>query len=149
MAEEVEPAESVPVAVESVAVEPVGGEPGDVDEVEDGEPEVAVETKPVAVEPEIAVVPAAAPVPDDDLQRIEGIGPRMSGALVAAGIRTYTQLAAADEVAIRAAIEAAGLRFAPSLTTWARQARLLADGDEDGFADLTRRLVAGRDVGRV
>jgi hypothetical protein len=32
--------------------------------------------------------------------------------------------------------------------TWARQARLLADGDEEGFADLRRRLVAGRDTGR-
>jgi predicted flap endonuclease-1-like 5' DNA nuclease len=94
-------------------------------------------------------VNAAAGVPDDDLKRIEGIGPRMSAALVAAGIRTYKQLGEADEATIRAAIQAAGLRFAPSLTTWARQARLLADGDEAGFTDLTRRLVAGRDVGRV
>jgi hypothetical protein len=40
------------------------------------------------------------------------------------------------------------MRFAPSLTTWSRQAQLLADGDEAGFAALTRRLVAGREVGR-
>ncbi len=100
--------------------------------------------------------PVAAPVvvpaqgkPIDDLQRIEGIGPKMSGALVAAGIRTYVQLAESDEETLRTAIEAAGLTFAPSLVTWARQARLLADGDEAAFADLTRRLVAGRDVGRL
>ncbi len=99
------------------------------------------------VEPVVAVVPAQAG-PPDDLQRIEGIGPKMSGALVAAGIRTYAQLAGSDEATLRAAIEAAGLNFAPSLVTWARQARLLADGDEAGFEDLTRRLVAGRDVGR-
>ena len=74
---------------------------------------------------------------------------KMSGALVAAGIRSYQQLAAADEATLRAAIEAAGLSFAPSLVTWARQAQLLADGDEAGFEDLTRRLVAGRDVGRL
>jgi predicted flap endonuclease-1-like 5' DNA nuclease len=73
----------------------------------------------------------------------------MSGALVAAGIRTYAQLADADVDTLRAAIEAAGLRFAPSIVTWARQARHLADGDEEGFADLTRRLVAGRDTGRA
>jgi predicted flap endonuclease-1-like 5' DNA nuclease len=85
----------------------------------------------------------------DDLERIEGIGPRMAGALRQAGIHTYHELAASDEQRLRAAIEAAGLRFAPSLTTWARQARLLADGDETGFADLARRLVAGRDVGRA
>lgn len=87
--------------------------------------------------------------PAEDLQRIEGIGPKMSAALVAAGIRSYRQLAGSDETRLRDAIEAAGLNFAPSLVTWARQARLLADGDEEGFADLTRRLVAGRDEGRV
>jgi predicted flap endonuclease-1-like 5' DNA nuclease len=72
----------------------------------------------------------------------------MAGALNAAGITTYEGLAASDEVTVRAAISAAGLRFAPSLVTWPRQARLLADSDEAGFADLTRRLVGGRDTGR-
>jgi predicted flap endonuclease-1-like 5' DNA nuclease len=89
------------------------------------------------------------PVAPEDLQRIEGIGPGMSGALHAAGIRTFRQLADADEATIRTAVEAAGLTFVPSLTTWPQQARLLADGDEDGFADLARRLVAGRDLGRA
>ncbi len=130
------------------------------------------EAEPAEAEPEVEVVPesaAATPAPpepaaeaetvpepvavaveerDDDLERIEGIGPKMAGALRQAGIRTYTDLAGADEATLRTAIEAARLRFAPSLTTWSRQARLLADGDEDGFADLVRRLVAGRDVGR-
>jgi predicted flap endonuclease-1-like 5' DNA nuclease len=85
---------------------------------------------------------------DDELERVEGIGPKMAGALRQAGIRSYARLATADEAALRAALGHAGLRFAPSLPTWSRQARLLADGDEDGFADLVRRLVAGRDVGR-
>jgi predicted flap endonuclease-1-like 5' DNA nuclease len=92
---------------------------------------------------------AAGPTPDDELERIEGIGPRMAGALRTAGIRTYAALAGADDATLRTAIENAGLSFAPSLVTWARQARLLADGDEDGFAELTRRLVAGRDTGRM
>ena len=96
----------------------------------------------------IPAVAAADDVEPDNLQRIEGIGPQMSAALNGAGIRTYQQLANASEAALRNAIEAAGLRFAPSLVTWSRQARLLAEGDEDGFADLTRRLVAGRDTGR-
>jgi predicted flap endonuclease-1-like 5' DNA nuclease len=101
----------------------------------------------------VGVVPAqAAPVEDvqpDDLKRIEGIGPKMSAALIAAGIRTYRQLADADVDTLRAAIQAAGLRFAPSIVTWSRQARHLAEQDEEGFADLTRRLVAGRDTGRA
>lgn len=82
----------------------------------------------------------------DDLERIEGIGPKMAAALHAAGIHTFGQLAEADDEARRAAIEAAGLTFAPSLVTWGRQARLLADGDEAGFLELTERLVAGRDA---
>lgn len=85
---------------------------------------------------------------DDDLERIEGIGPKMAGALRQAGLRSFRQLADADEAKLRKAIEDAGFSFAPSLTTWSRQARLLADRDEEGFADLVRRLVAGRDVAR-
>lgn len=85
----------------------------------------------------------------DELERIEGIGPKMASALRAAGIRTFRQLAEADDDTRRAAIEAAGLTFAPSLITWGRQARLLADGDEAGFAELTELLVAGRDTGRA
>jgi len=123
------------------------------------DPEDAVEAAP-AEEAAAAAEEAAAPaeeaaVPaseegerDDELERVEGIGPRMAGALRKAGIRSYARLADADETALRAALESAGLKFAPSLATWSRQARLLADGDEEGFADLVRRLVAGRDVGR-
>jgi len=86
---------------------------------------------------------------DDDLERIEGIGPQMSAALKSAGIRTYRSLAASSDARLRSAISEHGLTFAPSIVTWSRQAQLLADGDEEGFADLTRRLVAGRDEGRA
>jgi predicted flap endonuclease-1-like 5' DNA nuclease len=105
---------------------------------------------PLPPAPVMKLPPAdiAATEPAEDLERIEGIGPQMARALADAGIRTYAQLAAADEATLRRAIDARGLRFAPSMGTWARQAQLLADGDEEGFADLTRRLVAGRDEGR-
>jgi predicted flap endonuclease-1-like 5' DNA nuclease len=97
----------------------------------------------VSVPAQAAPLPAP-PTPPDDLARIEGIGPRFAGALIAAGIRTFGQLADADEATLRKALTDAGLRFAPSLPTWPAQARLLADGDEDGFAELTARLIAGR-----
>ena len=100
------------------------------------------------VDDELAAIEAAAAEPAiDDLARIEGIGPKFAAALVDAGIRTYDQLASADSATLIAAIRAKGLSFAPSLPTWSQQARLLADGDEDGFAALTARLVAGRDIG--
>jgi large subunit ribosomal protein L4 len=80
----------------------------------------------------------------DDLKRIEGIGPKINDALIAAGITTFAELENTNEDALKAALETANLRFAPSLGTWAEQAGFLARGDEAGFAALTERLVAGR-----
>lgn len=145
----VEPAPAPVVVAEPVVVPEPAVEAEEEPVVEPVVP-AAVESAPVEIQ-RIASVPAQAPAsaPDDELERIEGIGPKMAGALKKAGIRTYAELAESTEDSLRAAIEANGLRFAPSLVTWARQARLLADGDEDGFAELTRRLVAGRDEGRA
>jgi predicted flap endonuclease-1-like 5' DNA nuclease len=84
------------------------------------------------------------PAPADDLERVEGIGPRIGTALREAGIVTFRQLAEAELTTLQTALEKAGLRFAPSLPTWSRQAELLANGDEDAFAELADRLVTGR-----
>ncbi|MEV1286319.1 helix-hairpin-helix domain-containing protein [Micromonospora sp. NPDC049679] len=67
----------------------------------------------------------------DDLRRIAGIGPKIVLALNGAGIRTYAQLAATDETALRAILRSAGLRLAPTVATWPQQARNLADRDGD------------------
>jgi 3',5'-cyclic-AMP phosphodiesterase len=97
------------------------------------------EAKVMGIEP----VSAAPGVPDD-LQRIEGIGPKISDALGVAGIDTFAKLEQANEDELRIALEHSGLRFAPSLSTWAEQAGFLSRGDEDGFKALTDSLVAGR-----
>lgn len=81
---------------------------------------------------------------DDDLRRIEGIGPKMASALKAAGINTFRKLAQADEAALRAAIEAAGMNLAPSIETWSEQAQYAAQGDWDGLQAFQDTLVAGR-----
>ena len=81
----------------------------------------------------------------DDLTRIEGIGPKMSQALQDAGIHTFAQLAATEEDTLRAAIEAAGMRLAPSIPTWSRQAEFAMQGDWDGLASYQDQLVAGRE----
>jgi predicted flap endonuclease-1-like 5' DNA nuclease len=130
------------------APEPVTAQPEAVPVAVNAEAASAARLETAAAQPVAAAVATLEPAVPDDLERIEGIGPKMAGALAQAGIRTYTQLAAADEATLRQAIESQGMRFAPSLVTWGRQAQLLADGDEEGFADLTRRLVAGRDEGR-
>jgi ribosomal protein L30 len=82
----------------------------------------------------------------DNLTLIEGIGPKMSNALVAAGIDTFAKLAEADEDTLRAAINAAGLKLAPSLKTWASQAKYAAAGDLDGLKRYQDELVGGRKV---
>jgi hypothetical protein len=78
----------------------------------------------------------------DDLRRIEGIGPKISAVLAAAGFRTYRQLAEADDGTITAALAAGKLRIAPGRSTWPEQARFLADGDDEGFAKLKAELKA-------
>jgi predicted flap endonuclease-1-like 5' DNA nuclease len=82
----------------------------------------------------------------DDLERIEGIGPRISASLQAAGIRTFARLAVASEERLRDALARAGLNVAPSLPTWSQQARFLAMGDEASFRHLVDQLIAGREV---
>ncbi|HEX2620694.1 MAG TPA: ATP synthase F1 subunit gamma, partial [Phototrophicaceae bacterium] len=54
----------------------------------------------------------------DNLTKIEGIGPKMSAALVAAGIDTFEKLAEMGEASLRSAIEAAGMKFSPTLPSW-------------------------------
>lgn len=88
--------------------------------------------------------PADAPAQEDDLTVIEGIGRKMSAALKAAGITTYAAVAEADEATLRAAIEAAGMRFSPSLTTWSEQAAYASRGDWDGLAEFKSTLISGR-----
>jgi hypothetical protein len=80
----------------------------------------------------------------DDLARLEGIGPKMAAALVAAGIDSFDKLAHASEDEIRAAITAGGLRFAPTLPTWPMQAAYAAKGDWEALAAYQKTLVSGR-----
>ena len=98
---------------------------------------------PAAVYPP-PVEAAAEPEQPDDLTVIEGIGPKMSAALVAAGIATFARLAQASQTELEAAITAAGMRFAPSMATWAEQAAFAARGDWDGLKAYQETLTAGR-----
>ena len=114
------------------------------------EPVAAIEsTRPAEQTPVVdagggvGVDPSAGP---DDLTVVEGIGKKMSAALVAAEINTFAKLAAATEDDIRAAIKAAGMRLAPSIPTWSKQAGFAARGDWDGLQAYQSTLVGGREV---
>ena len=64
-----------------------------------------------------APVVLAAP---DDLTRISGIGPKISGVLAEAGITTFAQLAGSGTDRLRRILDAAGIRATPD--TWPAQA---------------------------
>ena len=91
-----------------------------------------------------ADVPAIAAKPDD-LEVIEGIGPKIAAILAKGGITTFQQLADASVDTLKGLLIAAGSRFAShDPTTWGEQAKLAAAGDWDGFKKLTDELVAGK-----
>lgn len=88
----------------------------------------------------------AAPAAPDDLIVIEGIGPRTSTIVTAAGITTFAQLADADVAHLRAALADAGIHTVDP-STWPDQARLAADGRWDELKELQGRIKHGRMVG--
>lgn len=96
-------------------------------------------------EAETKTQPPPAP---DDLKRIEGIGPKISSVLQAAGIATFAQLAVADVDRLRRILEEENpnlLRLADP-TTWPQQAGLAAAGDWEALEALQDELKGGRRV---
>lgn len=109
-------------------------------------PQAAPVPAPVMSAPAEAA-PASEPGKPDDLTTVEGIGPKISAALIAAGIDSFTKLSKASDHELRAAIEAAHIRLAPGLSTWAEQATYLLHGDKEGFETLKATLKSGRRAG--
>ena len=95
-----------------------------------------------------ATVPVAATLPTnsgkDDIEIIEGIGPKIAQVLIANGISTFAQLADANADDMSAMLKASGGRFSlANPASWAEQAALLRDGKMDEFKKLTDELVGG------
>jgi large subunit ribosomal protein L21 len=83
------------------------------------------------------------PIVPDDLEIIEGIGPKIAGILTAAGIETFAQLAETPVSKITSILNAAGLRLFDA-GTWAEQAKLAAAGKMDDLRRLQESLKGGR-----
>ncbi len=79
----------------------------------------------------------------DDLTKIEGIGPKVSKTLIAAGISTFEALSNTTVEDIQKTLTDAGLRMMDA-TTWPQQAKLAAQGDWDGLKKLQDDLSGGR-----
>jgi predicted flap endonuclease-1-like 5' DNA nuclease len=109
---------------------------------------VLAETLPVAEDPAVVEEPEVAETPAkaDDLELIEGIGPKIAAVLMAAGIVTFADLAAADTSRLAEILEQEpNLRLADS-GTWPEQAALAAAGKWDEFKVLAEQLKGGRRV---
>ena len=103
------------------------GEPASLEQVEGEDVELEGDLEPDA----------------DDLTVIEGIGPRVSELLAAAGIKRYAQLAIADQGQLDEIVERAGLRMIET-SSWPDQAQLAMQGRWDELDVLKDQLHGGR-----
>ena len=131
-------------------------QPIEKEKAEADEPEAVIEPEPETdTEPESAPVPVSAPEaasdteaePEaDDLQRVDGIGPKYKKTLMDAGITTFAKLAASTDEELETIVSGASMTRPPTLDTWREQASLAAKGDWDGLEKLQGELKGGRRV---
>jgi predicted flap endonuclease-1-like 5' DNA nuclease len=137
------PADEIKVFVPFVAAEPVASAPVAAEPVVEAAV-VSPTAEPAAVVEEVSAVKASAPVAED-LEIIEGIGPKIAGVLKQAGVTSFAQLAEMAPESITEILHAANLRLADP-KSWPEQARLAATGDQAGLQALQDRLKGGRIV---
>jgi predicted flap endonuclease-1-like 5' DNA nuclease len=94
-----------------------------------------------AVETDTGSEEAETPQPDD-LLRIEGIGPKISTIVVAAGITSFAELEEASVDRLRNILDEAGIHTA-NPTTWPKQASLAAQGKWEELQELQDRIKNG------
>ncbi len=80
------------------------------------------------------------------LTKIEGVGPKIAVILEAAGIKSYTDLAAKSVDELREILTAAGSIFAThNPSTWSRQAEMAANGEWDALKAWQDELQGGKE----
>ena len=102
-------------------------------------------TKLANCEAQVEMVQGIVPEPDD-LRRIEGIGPKVSGVLTAAGILTFAQLASYTPSDLRRVLKDGGMSRINDPETWPEQAALAAAGRWTELDTLQDELIGGRRV---
>ena len=80
---------------------------------------------------------------EDDLKKIEGIGPKVEKILKDSGIRNYEALSSANPEEVQNMLKEAGLQMM-NPEGWIEQAELAAKGDWDGLQKLQDELKGGR-----
>ncbi len=141
-----EPAKAVAAparAPEAAAVEPakVASAPARALEATAAEPAKVASTPASASE-----AAAAEPTAEDDLKKIEGIGPKIEATLKSYGIRTFADLAQKSPAELQALLDEAGYARISNPETWAEQAALAAEGKWEALAELQASLKGGRRI---
>lgn len=80
----------------------------------------------------------------DDLELIEGIGPKIAEVLKRDGITTFKQLASTDASRLKDILIAGNIRAPADPTTWPKQAELAAEGKMAELRALQATLDGGR-----
>ncbi len=82
----------------------------------------------------------------DDLEKVEGIGPKIAEVLTEAGVDTFAKLADSTPEEIREILDNAGSQFAShDPATWPQQAKLAAEGKWDDLKAWQDELDGGRE----
>jgi predicted flap endonuclease-1-like 5' DNA nuclease len=99
-----------------------------------------------SVEPTITAPAAPSqgqPAEQDNLTKIEGIGPKINRTLQEAGIQTFQQLAASEPAVLKQILLDANIRIGfPE--TWPEQAAFAAKADWTGLKEFQSELQGGR-----
>ncbi len=140
-----------PEIIEEVAEEPTP-EPEIVEEVVEEPAPVEPPSAP-SPEPLTAVSPSRpnlyAALKNDDLQIVEGIGPKMNEVLTNAGIKNWSVLATKSTADLRAILDSVNQKryriIDPS--PWPTQARLADEGKWDELIAMQKGLSSGRKAG--
>ena len=84
---------------------------------------------------------------EDDLEVIEGIGPKICGLFHAAGFKTFTQVSGMTVSQMSAILDAGGPNFRlANPETWAKQAALAAKNQWIELKTMQDQLTAGVDM---
>lgn len=95
----------------------------------------------------VAPTAEVAPPQPDDLTKIEGVGPKISGLLQAAGIKTFADLSTAEVSKLQQILDEAGPRYQlADPSTWPDQAKLATAGKWDELEAMQNQLKGGRRV---
>lgn len=128
-----------------VIVDPMTAFPPAIPAAPTPPPHTREEPPPVThVEPDVPEpAPLDQPVKHDNLQLLEGIGPKIAATLAAAGIFTFADLARRPPEELEKIVRNAGVRMVGRTDTWVKQAEMAARGDMTALREYQSKLRSG------